>query len=176
MRSWWGPCGSWDPPSLHRMPGRAMGCFWVQRCPAVHHKYSKLTEPEMELRYSTIYSKLYSPPSSPPPHLPPIPCKKMSCSLRFNSQKGKKNSVKSLTPSGFTQSPLETAAWGRFLLSPCFRCSHLVAQFLSAALVSVLATPGPVLTWNNQSLPSLLPRALLLLGAPHQSPPLRNVS
>lgn len=61
-------------------------------------------------------------------------------------------------------------------MSPCFRCSHLVAQSLAAALVSVLATPGPVLTWNNQSLPSLLPRALLLLGAPRQSPPLRNVS
>lgn len=56
-------------------PGNATGHFWAQSCPAVHHRFSKLLEPELEMRYSTVHSKLYCTPCSPPPphpHLPPV--------------------------------------------------------------------------------------------------------
>lgn len=150
-------------------PGSATGHFWTQCCSAVHHRYSKLLEPELEIRFSTVLSQLYCPPYSPPPphpHLPPV--KRCHIQQGLTVRRRAKTSLKFLTSSGFTQSPLETAAWGRFLWSPCSRCRHLVAESLAVALVCALATPGPVLTWNNQSLPLLLPRALLLLGGEAQ--------
>lgn len=115
----------------------------------------------------TTYIVLHPPLLLPTPHLPPV----KRCHIHWGltvRRGGGKTTVKFLTSSGFTQSPLETAAWGRFRSSPCFRCRHLVAQSLAAALVCALATPGPVLAWNNQSLPSLLPRALLLRGGEAQ--------
>lgn len=72
--------------------GSAMGHFWAQSCSAVHHRYSELLEPELEIRYSTVHSQLYCPPYSPPPphpHLPPM--KRCHIHQGLTVEKGGKN-------------------------------------------------------------------------------------
>lgn len=105
-------------------PGSAMGHFWAKSCPEVHHRFSKLLEPDLEMRYSTVHSKLYCTPySPPPPHPHLLPVKTCHIHQGLSVRREKKKICQILNFKWIYPKPLGNSCLRKVSVEPVFQMS-----------------------------------------------------